>query len=547
MAAPVLSNPSSLDDLARLFATLSPQFGSGKGTTSTTGALEPGAAAQEEQLFGNILASTNPEDIDNMVSSILQRAKQAFGPAAIASNAAGVRGYSDTVQESSRNEAMARATGEAAAAKLDAINKANATAANLTANRMQATKSTQVQTKTNATPMGKTLALALAASALKKPFGKAIDAVTGGAETAGPEQLSGPTGPDEIQALNANNPNQFDNAITEGFSSDTTILPIDAVNAVDVIPDVTNVSDTSPDAVGTPDVTSLPDIPDTEVTDVVDSGGDLGDIMDFFGGFADGGYVGRRNYADGGAVRKYPTLYIEPTTGKVLPTNVIPLSKNAKGGVNAGATGVEGGDSGVGNAAGLGSTSAAAGEAAVGSGLSGLAEASIGLSAALGFGQAGLAGAIASGITTAAHAMAAQGIADAFGVTDLSGNTTLGAGFEGAPEGSVETGTTAGDTSADAAAGASGDASAGASGDSGGDDAGGDSGGDSGGGDGGGDGGGGEAEGGLIQGKAGVDVIPIHVTEGEYVLPKDIVDMIGVENLDKLIRQHHTPVHAGGR
>lgn len=508
MAAPVIANPSTIDDLTKLFVGISPQFGSGKGTTTTTGALEPGAASQEEQLFGNILASTNPDDINNMIGSILARAKQAFGPAAIGSNAAGVRGYSDTVLESSRNEAMARATGEAASAKLDAINRANSTAANLTAARIQATKSTNVQSQTRATPIGKTLALALAASALKKPFGKAIDAVTeqfGGAEVAGPEQLGGPgpnAGVENTPAINANNPNQFDDAtVPESFN---------VANAVDVIPtteDVTNIGAvTSPDAVGTSDVST----PVEDTPELADTGSSVSDITDFFD-FADGGLVERKNYADGGVVgRKYPTLYVEPVTGKVLPTTVSPISGKAKG---TGAEGValggsEEGTASPGNAAEAGTTAVSPSAIAT----------------ALGFAMGGFPGAVNSAVNSAAFTAIAQGLADAFGLSsDLSGNTELGAGFEGAPEGSVETGATAGETSGDTSTGSSSDTGTGDAGDTGG-------------------GGGDEAEGGEISGPAGTDVIPIHVTSGEYVLPKDIVDMIGAKNLDKFVQEHHIPV-----
>ncbi len=525
MAAPVIANPSTIDDLTKLFVGISPQFGSGKSTQKTTGELEPGAASQEEQLFGNILASTNPDDINNMIGSILQRAKQAFGPAAISSNAAGVRGYSDTVLESSRNEAMARATGEAAGAKLDAINRANATAANLTAARIQATKSTNVQSQTRATPIGKTLALALAASALKKPFGKAIDAVTeqfGGAET-GPEQLGGPGpnagGENTPATINANNPNQFDDTtVPESFNVSN------AVGAVDVIPtteDMTNIGAvTSPDAVGTPDAsTPIEELPTDATTAAATSTSDVSDLTDIFD-FADGGLIERKNYADGGVVgKKYPTLYVEPVTGKVLPTTVSsPLSKAKGTGAAAIISGGEEGSTSPGNTA--ASSSAAVGPSAI--------------ATAIGFALGGFPGAVNSAINSTAISAIAQGVASAMGTADLSGNTELGAGFEGEPAGSVETGATAGETSGDTSTGTSGSADTSGSSDTGSGDAGGDSGG--------GDGGGGEAEGGEIHGPAGTDVIPIHVTAGEYVLPKDVVDMIGAKNLDKFVSEHHIPV-----
>lgn len=66
-------------------------------------------------------------------------------------------------------------------------------------------------------------------------------------------------------------------------------------------------------------------------------------------------------------------------------------------------------------------------------------------------------------------------------------------------------------------------------------------------GDGDGGGGGGEANGGIqkasnIKESAGIDKKTIHVTPGEYVLPVDVTQALGVDMLDELVAHLHTPI-----
>lgn len=158
---PTVSKSGGTADLAQLFAAIAPQFGSGKTSTSSSSSADPESLGQADELLRKILGDADPANMDAMVNNILERAKQSFGPAAISSNAAGVRGYSDSVLASSRNEAMARATGEAAAAKLNAINAANNQATNLVAAKLKATATTQQSQKTAASPAGKGLTAAV--------------------------------------------------------------------------------------------------------------------------------------------------------------------------------------------------------------------------------------------------------------------------------------------------------------------------------------------------------------------------------------------------
>jgi hypothetical protein len=152
VGAIVAPNQASITDL---LAQLDKMIGGGKTTSSSTTGPDQGALDQENLMLQKIFADINPDSLDAMVGNILERAKQTFGPAAISANAGGIRAYSDTVLESLRNEAMARATGEAAQAKIDAINKANATAATLVNSRMNASKNTQQTSKTGPSTLGK--------------------------------------------------------------------------------------------------------------------------------------------------------------------------------------------------------------------------------------------------------------------------------------------------------------------------------------------------------------------------------------------------------
>lgn len=162
MAGTVPLLPNGGYDWSAMLANLDKMLGGQKSTENSTSTSTPDAVANEQEtlLLQKIFADIDPANLDAMVGNMLDRAKQAFGPAAIGANAAGLRAYSDTVLTSMRNEAMARAVGEAANAKLEAIAKGNATAANLVGNRMansKATSSNKAST-TGASTLGKTAA-----------------------------------------------------------------------------------------------------------------------------------------------------------------------------------------------------------------------------------------------------------------------------------------------------------------------------------------------------------------------------------------------------
>lgn len=156
---PVPALSGAPNSVTELLAQLDKMIGGGKTSSSSTTSPDAGALDQEQLMLQKIFADINPASMDAMVGNIMERAKQTFGPAAISANAGGIRAYSDTVLASLRNEAMARATGEAVSAQLEAVNKANATAASLVSNRLNASKTTQSTSKTGPSTVGQAAGL----------------------------------------------------------------------------------------------------------------------------------------------------------------------------------------------------------------------------------------------------------------------------------------------------------------------------------------------------------------------------------------------------
>lgn len=176
-ARQTLPQAGGVQNIAQLISALNPLFGTGKATTKTSVSSDPAAVGQADALFQQVLNGADPTTIDNMVNNILVRARQEFGPMLVANAASGNRAYSSTTLQQMASEAMARATGEAAKAKLDAMNTAQRTAAGLAEARLNSSRTTVQTQKTAASPMGKgSAALSLAAflrNQLKdKPNGK---------------------------------------------------------------------------------------------------------------------------------------------------------------------------------------------------------------------------------------------------------------------------------------------------------------------------------------------------------------------------------------
>lgn len=152
----VAAPPDALDNIIKLFSLAGPALGGGKttGTSSQTTSgtatktIDPAASKQMDDLLANILRQNQNPAIDDMIANIMERAKQAFAPAIGQSLAGGNRAYSDTTLQSAAREAAARATGEAAGAKLSFIQGNNQTAANLVNNKVANSTS---ETKTGTT------------------------------------------------------------------------------------------------------------------------------------------------------------------------------------------------------------------------------------------------------------------------------------------------------------------------------------------------------------------------------------------------------------
>lgn len=214
-AVPIIQGGSDgLDSITKLLAVLNPMLGSGTTRTSggTTTSSEKASVDgetndQTNALLQKIMGDANGPDIDNMVANILTQAKNAFGSQAIESNAAGVRGYSDTVQTQLRNDAMAKAVAASAQAKLGALNEANRTATQLVSNKMSNTRSIQQATtkpgtssSTGASTLGQATQIISGAAAIRSLMSKKGAKIPG---EDGPVQVGGPPeGEIDSQAMN---------------------------------------------------------------------------------------------------------------------------------------------------------------------------------------------------------------------------------------------------------------------------------------------------------------------------------------------------------
>lgn len=157
-----------LQNILSLFQALAPQFGSGKQTTTSsgvdttsaggtsntvaTGTIDPAVKAQSDALIQSLLQLGNSDAVDAQVSSILQKAKEAFGVNIGNSLGAGNRAYSDTTLQRLASDAVSRASAEAASAKLQFQSSIQDKVASLVNTQLQATKgATTAQTENKTT------------------------------------------------------------------------------------------------------------------------------------------------------------------------------------------------------------------------------------------------------------------------------------------------------------------------------------------------------------------------------------------------------------
>lgn len=152
MAGEVTAPANELVDISKIIASLAPAlFGSSSKSSSTNAAtVDPAMLAQSNSLLQTLIGrGTTTAASDALVEDILHRAQLAFAPQLGAEKAAGV--YNSTTKKLLGTEAIARATGAAANAVLDAQTAALAQATQLAGNAVNATRSTS-STGTNTTP-----------------------------------------------------------------------------------------------------------------------------------------------------------------------------------------------------------------------------------------------------------------------------------------------------------------------------------------------------------------------------------------------------------
>lgn len=189
-ALPKVAAPADpLTSIIQLFTGLGPLFGSGKqtGTSTTTSTIDPAVSGQADQLIAAIMGQNDSPYLNDLITNIMDRAKQSFVPILGQSVTSGNRAYSDTTVKQLANEAMARATGEAADAKLKFIQGNNSTAGNLVGQKIanSTTRTGTTTAKTAASPAGKALQLGSAALGAYGLYKKATKKDSEGASLVG--------------------------------------------------------------------------------------------------------------------------------------------------------------------------------------------------------------------------------------------------------------------------------------------------------------------------------------------------------------------------
>jgi len=121
----------------------------GGGTTTSTTSSSPKANSNADALLAQIQGGANPELLQNLATSILDKANQSVAPQVTASIGAGNRAYSDTTLQDAVARARAYATEAVAKANLDFIQDSNRTAASLVGNQLQNNKVTTQATGTS--------------------------------------------------------------------------------------------------------------------------------------------------------------------------------------------------------------------------------------------------------------------------------------------------------------------------------------------------------------------------------------------------------------
>lgn len=182
-----MANPAT--DLANFISQMGPAFVNQR--EAVTPQIDPSALALSDEAFAVAIRQAGSTQ-DALVNNILKRAALSFSSELPASHVAGV--YNDTVTAQMANEAMARATGEAADAVLKAQTSGLGTAGTLANQRVAAGRGTATVKGPGLGSKAGTIATsALLGQLAKKGITKVSDLFKTAPDTANtPEQLAGP-------------------------------------------------------------------------------------------------------------------------------------------------------------------------------------------------------------------------------------------------------------------------------------------------------------------------------------------------------------------
>lgn len=200
---------SAVTDVSQFISQIAPTLVNQRSNTSEQTTVAPDAISLSNIAFLQAMEQAGSTQ-DALVKNIMVRAAQAFAPTLAEEHTSGV--YNSSTQAQLQNEAMARASGEAASAVLQAQTQGLNAESNIAGNRVNAQRSTTTN-KTASPTLGKsagTIATAaIAAQLAKKGIGKLSDLFTTPAGDASglPEQLGG--GPAVEEALASAAPEQL--------------------------------------------------------------------------------------------------------------------------------------------------------------------------------------------------------------------------------------------------------------------------------------------------------------------------------------------------
>lgn len=136
------SNPAT--DLSQFIAQIAPTLVNQRGTESTNTTVAPEALSMSDLAFMQAMNMATSSQ-DALVANIFKRATMSFAPTLAEEHTSGV--YNSTTQAQLQNEALARATGEAADAVLKAQAAGTQTAAGVANNRVNSQRNTDTKTQ----------------------------------------------------------------------------------------------------------------------------------------------------------------------------------------------------------------------------------------------------------------------------------------------------------------------------------------------------------------------------------------------------------------